>query len=641
MRQDRAVGYLAVAVVYLALLIGSVRSFDNCLEVKNWKHLKKQIDQTKGSLVFCPFDVLKPSRETILVNRNGITLTCVEPKMCIIRGPGNHFNVKGDRFVLEGLVLRDATETSIVYASAPTSNHVLHNCAFLTNYLEGAVKVEKGNSLIITGCLFQDNRSRQNGGAVAFYGNSLVLEKSTFIENMALTGGAVYIGESSNDDQSVMASSTKFISNVAADATKQSGAVSIPSLIILSSRNGMSGINNEGCDGVFDRSIDACRDFPDDMTPPQFKLGQLSSTTIYGIKVSEGLSLRLIAQSGMPIIFPSNEAAHQESKLAFHSNPDGAHIFRLPDDDGYVYVSNSEEPNKKGGVYGLEFDRRGFIRNYQQLLKRTSRNCNGGSTPWQTWVSCEEVPDGQCWQVDPTGAKQPSAIQNIGTGSFEAFATDSRDARNVAFFVTEDESNGALRRYRPPSGSEMHWPMLHDPEGTLDFLEFIPGTQQFRWTTSFDDGRRSAFENYQFTEGIAHHEGLLMFVSKTQNTLFRLDLDAMTYTTQSTFVPGMSGRGSFGSGPDHLLAFSDGVLYFTEDGGESPGIYVYDGFNYKTLLEATSADFVGDETTGIAFSPDQRFMIFCLQQKGQCFQASRIDGQPFGGRHVLKWKYRL
>jgi secreted PhoX family phosphatase len=103
----------------------------------------------------------------------------------------------------------------------------------------------------------------------------------------------------------------------------------------------------------------------------------------------------------------------------------------------------------------------------------------------------------------------------------------------------------------------------------------------------------------------------------------------------------MSGGGSFGSSPDHLLTFSDGMLYFTEDGGESPGIYVYDGFNYKTLLEATSTVFMGDETTGIAFSPDHRFMIFCLQHKGQCFQASRIDGQPFGGRHVLKWKYRL
>ena len=38
---------------------------------------------------------------------------------------------------------------------------------------------------------------------------------------------------------------------------------------------------------------------------------------------------------------------------------------------------------------------------YKPLLRNTSRNCGGGLTPWNTWISCEEVRGGQCWQVDP------------------------------------------------------------------------------------------------------------------------------------------------------------------------------------------------------------------------------------------------
>lgn len=89
------------------------------------------------------------------------------------------------------------------------------------------------------------------------------------------------------------------------------------------------------------------------------------------------------------------------------------------------------------------------MRDYRVLLPNSSGNCNGGRTPWNTWVSCEEVKGGQCWQVDPTGAQdaEPTVLGGDDGGFFEAFAYDDRDPNAPVFFVTEDDVNGAVRRF--------------------------------------------------------------------------------------------------------------------------------------------------------------------------------------------------
>ena len=132
-----------------------------------------------------------------------------------------------------------------------------------------------------------------------------------------------------------------------------------------------------------------------------------------------------------------------------------------------------------------------------------------------------------------------------------------------------------------------------------------------------------------------------MFVSKVQNELFRLDLDNGTYSVETTIAKGLKGGGSFGNGPDHLLATSEGLLYFSEDGGPDPGVYVYDGSQYKALVEAYTGRYKNDETTGIAISPDQKHIFFCIQEAGVLFQVSRVDGLPFQGGRILRWKYDL
>lgn len=247
-------------------------------------------------------------------------------------------------------------------------------------------------------------------------------------------------------------------------------------------------------------------------------------------------------------------------------------------------------------------------------------------------MSCEETGGGQCWQVHPTGDRAPEklTIGGSGGGWFEAFTYDVRNPSAPSFFVTEDLPDGALRRFRPNAGTPFDWSMLH-AAGTIDYLQLLPD-KTFRWTSSMDKGRQSANEYFKNSEGIAHRNGVLMFVAKAHRKLFRLDLDKMTYTVTSTSTGGLVGGGNFEGEPDHVLAATDGPIYLSEDGGATPGVFLYDGSKFMAVLES---DYGGDETTGIAFSPDRKFMFFAVQERGLLYQVWREDGRPFDGGRVL------
>ena len=101
--------------------------------------------------------------------------------------------------------------------------------------------------------------------------------------------------------------------------------------------------------------------------------------------LSKGLTAKIIARAGTPVVYADGNT----SDVPFHVLPDGAAVFEDIKTGGWVYVSNSEADNYNGGVGAVHFDADGNVVDYKMLLTGTNRNCNGGKTDWEAWISCE------------------------------------------------------------------------------------------------------------------------------------------------------------------------------------------------------------------------------------------------------------
>ena len=184
------------------------------------------------------------------------------------------------------------------------------------------------------------------------------------------------------------------------------------------------------CEGFFILSDIRCSDFDIDSAQPLIypyvrgDLGQYDDEL--GIRYSTGLRVRKLATSGETVKFTSSNTDKSESSIPFHAHPNGAGTFRLVG-GGWTYVSNADLANGKGGSFAIDFDADGEVVDYQPRLQGTSRNNNGGATPFRTWISCEVKPSGQCWQVDPTGQKEPeiTILGGPDGGRLESFVSVS------------------------------------------------------------------------------------------------------------------------------------------------------------------------------------------------------------------------
>lgn len=192
----------------------------------------------------------------------------------------------------------------------------------------------------------------------------------------------------------------------------------------------------------------------------------------FGDKMDDGLSVphrpdgmaAFPGPDGLTILIRNHEvnAAKGGAESAF--GEDFALADRLDPDE--FYDPGQDNNPGQGGTTTVVYDTENqtVVREFLSLAG-TLRNCAGGPTPWNSWLTCEEIvtnPDdvyarrhGYVFEVPATPEirrARPIPIKAMGRFNHEAVAVDPDS--NV-IYLTEDDSEGLLYRFIPDTPGQL------------------------------------------------------------------------------------------------------------------------------------------------------------------------------------------
>jgi uncharacterized protein len=341
-------------------------------------------------------------------------------------------------------------------------------------------------------------------------------------------------------------------------------------------------------------------------TPPPSRVrpwsGERSTTPDEnGLLLPAGFTSRVVATSGEPV--PGTD-------YVFPPFPDGGATFVDPEvDGGWYYAVNSEFPGPGGGVSSLRFAPDGEVVAAYRLVGDTSTNCAGGATPWDTWLTCEEVEAGRVLECDPYTPDSGEERLALGRFVHEAVCVDASDR---VLYLTEDRPDGLFYRFTPSrwhkldagdleaavvaADGSVTWRAVPDPTA-----EATPIRQQGFGATPFNGG-----------EGIAcgdTPQGRRVWFSTKGDTVVR-ELDPKAQTMREIY---RADEGSTLHGVDNLWWDEAGQrLFVAEDGDDLELVALDRRGRTEGILQVTGHD--GSEIAGPALDPRGRTLLFSSQR---------------------------
>ncbi|MFE7929674.1 alkaline phosphatase PhoX [Streptomyces sp. NPDC057456] len=325
--------------------------------------------------------------------------------------------------------------------------------------------------------------------------------------------------------------------------------------------------------------------------------GALGAADANGIRLPSGFTSRVIARSGQTV---------SGTSYAWHNAPDGGACYA--DGTGWIYVSNSEI-NPSGGASAVKFSAAGTITAAYRVLSSTRQNCAGGKTPWNTWLSCEEVDRGYVYETDPWGTK--AAVRRDAMGRFKHEAAAADPVRKV-IYLTEDVTDGCFYRFRPTSWGDLS-------SGTLEVL--VAGTATsgpVTWSPVPDPTGATATRNqvsgakhFNGGEGCHYANDTCWFTTKGDNRVWQYN--AATQTIELAYDDSLVTSGTAPlTGVDNVTGSASGDLFVAEDGGNLEICLITPDDVVAPFLRVDGQS--ASEITGPAFSPDGTRLYFSSQR---------------------------
>lgn len=326
--------------------------------------------------------------------------------------------------------------------------------------------------------------------------------------------------------------------------------------------------------------------------------GPLGQPDANGIRLPNGFRSRVVARGLTPV---------EGTTHTWHIFSDGQATFATPD-GGFVLVSNCEAPAASGGGAGaIRFDAAGNIRSAYRILDGTDTNCAGGRTPWNTWLSCEEVDRGRVWECDPFGSKPAVVRPALGVFKHEAAAVDPDDKR---VYLTEDQGDGGLYRFTPDTYPDLSSGLLEvavvAPDATVAWKRVpdpsaatTPTRQQVPDMTRFRRG-----------EGIWFDAGVL-YVATTSDSKVHA-YQTITGTIEVLYDAQAS------NGPlrdvDNLTVSPSGDVFVCEDRDNLEICVISREREVAPFLQVTGTAHDQSELTGVVFDPSGTRLFFASQR---------------------------